>query len=212
MLKDASDKVKTQKLLLVAHSQGNFYANSFYDTVAGKDGGVPAESIGVYGVATPAGRVAGGGKWLTSETDKIIADWVSLVPLKKIMAPNTNIILAEGDDAKGHNFSSVYLKHRGSQIVSDIKSSLGKLQTNDIQNESSPCLAPPKLTLAHKIEGEILSVVDPSAKRFKRFGHCLCGDRSVSNRQIFGQRSLFANQSARRRWRFFIIGRQQTTS
>src|SRR3989344_2265836 len=31
MLKDASEKVKTQKLLLVAHSQGNFYANSFYD-------------------------------------------------------------------------------------------------------------------------------------------------------------------------------------
>ena len=28
MLKDASEKVTTQKLLLVAHSQGNFYANS----------------------------------------------------------------------------------------------------------------------------------------------------------------------------------------
>lgn len=27
VLKDASQKVKTQKLLLVAHSQGNFYAN-----------------------------------------------------------------------------------------------------------------------------------------------------------------------------------------
>ena len=61
MLKDASEKVKTQKLLLVAHSQGNFYANSFYDTMAGKEGGVPVESIGVYAVATPAGRVAGEG-------------------------------------------------------------------------------------------------------------------------------------------------------
>ncbi|MDO8620189.1 MAG: hypothetical protein Q7R64_02470, partial [bacterium] len=28
MLKDASEKVSTRKLLLVAHSQGNFYANS----------------------------------------------------------------------------------------------------------------------------------------------------------------------------------------
>ena len=101
------------------------------------------------------------------ETDKIIADWVSLVPFKKIMAPNTNIVLDEVDNSKGHNFSGVYLKHRGGQIVSDIKSSLGKLQTNDIQNESSPCLAPPKLTLAHKIEGEILSVVDPSSKALK---------------------------------------------
>ena len=100
MLKDASAKVKTQKILLVAHSQGNFYANSFYDTVAGKEGGVPAESIGVYAVATPASRVAGGGQWLTSDTDKIIADLVAMFPFKKIMAPNTSIVLAEGDDPK----------------------------------------------------------------------------------------------------------------
>ena len=33
MLSDASHKITTQKVLLVAHSQGNFYANSFYDTV-----------------------------------------------------------------------------------------------------------------------------------------------------------------------------------
>ena len=167
MLKDASAKVKTQKLLLVAHSQGNFYANSFYDTVAGKNDGVPKESIGVYAVATPASRVAGEGKWFTSDTDKIIADLVALFPFKKIMAPNTSIVLAEGDDSQGHNFSGVYLKHRGSQIVFDIQSSLDKLQTNSIQNESSSCFEPPKLTLAHKVEGAILSVVDPVANTGK---------------------------------------------
>lgn len=167
MLKDASEKVKNQKLLLVAHSQGNFYANSFYDTVAGKEGGVSAESIGVYAVATPASRVAGGGKWLTSDTDKVIADIVGSMPFKKIMVPNTSIVLAEGDDAMGHNFSGVYLKHRGSQIVSDIQSSLDKLQTNDIQNKSLPCLAPPKLTLAHKATGLVFAVVDPAANTGK---------------------------------------------
>ena len=31
MLSDASQKVTTQKVLLVGHSQGNFYANNFYD-------------------------------------------------------------------------------------------------------------------------------------------------------------------------------------
>jgi len=30
MLRDASEKVTTRKLLIVAHSQGNFYANAFY--------------------------------------------------------------------------------------------------------------------------------------------------------------------------------------
>ena len=43
MLRDASEKVTTQKILLVAHSQGNFYANSFYDLVAGRAGGAPPE-------------------------------------------------------------------------------------------------------------------------------------------------------------------------
>src|SRR3989338_4677516 len=163
MIKDASEKVKTQKILLVAHSQGNFYANSFYDTVAGKIGGIPNESIGVYAVATPAGRVAGEGKWLTSDTDKVIVDLVGLFPFKKIMTPNTSIVLTKGDDFKGHNFSGVYLKYRGKEIISDIRETLGRLAENNVQSKESPCLAPPKLTMAHKIQGEILSAVDPFA-------------------------------------------------
>ena len=39
----ASEKLKTQKVLLVGHSQGNFYANSFYGTVVDKDGGISKE-------------------------------------------------------------------------------------------------------------------------------------------------------------------------
>src|SRR3989338_614964 len=57
MQKSASEKVKTQKLLLVAHSQGNFYANAFYKraTAPSSDGAsVPLESIGVDSVATPS--------------------------------------------------------------------------------------------------------------------------------------------------------------
>ena len=72
MLDGASQKVTTQKLLLVAHSQGNFYSNNFYNKVASQSGGVPAQSIGVYSVATPANSVAGGGEYITSDTDKII--------------------------------------------------------------------------------------------------------------------------------------------
>lgn len=165
MIKTASEKVDTQKLLLVAHSQGNFYANSFYDSIANKDGGVPAESISVYGVATPASRVAGGGNWVTSDTDKIISGFVASVPFKSIMKPNTHIELAEGDDEFGHNFAGVYLKHRAGKIVSDIENSLGKLKNNEIQLENSACISPPELTKAHKIEGAILAVVDPVAEK-----------------------------------------------
>ena len=163
MLKSASEKVHTQKLLLVAHSQGNFYANSFYDVVTKQAGGIPEESIGVYSVATPASRVAGEGKWLTSDTDTIIAKVVGRIPFKKIMEPNTHIELQPGDDSNGHDFKDIYLKYRSNKIVSDIQSSLDKLSANSIQNEQLPCLTPPELTRAHKIEGELFAMVDPAA-------------------------------------------------
>ncbi len=163
MLRSASDKVNTRKLLLVAHSQGNFYANSFYDTVVGKTGGVPAESIGIYAVATPASRVAGDGKWITSDTDKVIAGLVAKTPGRNIMRPNTSIKLASGDDPLGHSFSDVYLKYRGAEIVSGIEASLDKLKVDPLADQSLPCIDPPKLTLVHKIEGLTLAAADPVA-------------------------------------------------
>jgi hypothetical protein len=162
MLKTASEQVRTQKLLLVAHSQGNFYANSFYDTVVDQSGGVPKESIGVYGIATPAGRFAGDGKWLTSDTDKVIADLVASAPFKKIMEPNAHIELRAGDDSLGHSFSDIYLKYQGGKIVSDIQDSLDKLSENNIQT-GQLCIDPPKLTLAHKAAGVVFAVADPIA-------------------------------------------------
>ena len=133
MLATASEKVHTRKLLLVAHSQGNFYANSFYDTIAGNAGGVPRESIAIYSVANPASRVAGAqdlpgrGRYLTSTSDKVIAGLVSRLPFTRTLPANTTINLEPGDDLLGHNFASVYLKHRGAEIVAGIETVLGTL-------------------------------------------------------------------------------------
>ncbi len=157
MLDSASQKVKTQKLLLVGHSQGNFYANSFYDKVAGKDGGVPFESIGVYGVATPDDHVSGGGKYLTSDTDTVIASIVG--SLKSILKPNDHIELQKVD-GNGHSFSDVYLKYRSGKIVADIKASFDKLKTNNIQNTSSSCISPQDISAIHKITGAVLAASD----------------------------------------------------
>ncbi len=129
ILKDASAKVKTQKLLLVAHSQGNFYANSFYDVVSRQKTGVSAQSLGIYSIATPASRVAGNGLWLTSDTDKVISS-VALIPFKKIKTPNVHITLLPSDEFWGHDLAKIYLPHLGGRIADDIKSSLGKLVTN----------------------------------------------------------------------------------
>ncbi len=161
MLNDASEKVTTQKLLLVAHSQGNFYANNFYDKTASRPGGIPEESIGVYGVATPANRVAGGGKYLTSDTDSVIL--TNVAQFIKILSPNVHIPVSQEVDGNGHSFSNVYLKYEGDRIVRDIKSALDELKENDEQEADGSCISPQKLTLGHKILKIIFTVADPTA-------------------------------------------------
>ncbi len=162
ILQDASSKITTQKLLLVAHSQGNFYANNFYDKVAGIEGGVPVESIGVYGIASPANHVAGGGKYLTSDTDTVIGK-VRETLKREVLPSNAHIGLQVNDEKNGHSFSDIYLKYESARIVSDIKKSLDKLQNNNIQIENMPCINPPEITLGHKIQKGILVAIDPFA-------------------------------------------------
>jgi len=161
MLTDASAKLTTQKVLLISHSQGNFYANTFYDAVADEPGGVPSMSIGVYGVASPASRVAGGGLYLTSDTDRMIIGTVAKFPLTNTLKPNTHINFNSKDDSLGHSFSKTYLTYEGNRIISDIKTSLEKLKENDEQVPQDPCISPPKLTWTQKIQGGVLTFTDP---------------------------------------------------
>src|SRR3989344_5883067 len=173
MLKSASEKVKTRKLLVVGHSQGNFYANAFY-----KKSGVPADSISVYSVATPSSYVAGGGEYITSETDKMIAGLVARVLRKDILPPNTRIEEVANDTGltAGHSFSDVYLKYRGAEIVGGIEAALGKLKSEPSyiprnvgtsENTTTTCIPAPADTLAHKATGLMFAVADPVANEAK---------------------------------------------
>ncbi len=168
MLNDASQKVTTQKLLLIGHSQGNFYANSFYKKVAGEIGGIPKESIRVYAVATPTNNVAGvyvpsEKDYTTSDTDKVTKNVTGGLFSFNTLPANVHIDLQIGDDYWGHDFAKVYLKYQGDKIISDIQSSLNQLQTNNIQDLQQPCISSPKLSIAHKITGGILAIADPTA-------------------------------------------------
>lgn len=120
----------------------------------------------MYGVASPANRVAGGGKYLTSDTDKVIASLVSRYI--KILSPNIHIPLSDSIDGNGHSFSDVYLKYQGGRIVSDIKSSLDKLKNNDEQDSRDPCISPPELSMFHKAQGLAFAVADPTANFTKK--------------------------------------------
>ncbi|MCM2338831.1 MAG: hypothetical protein NDI62_00015 [Burkholderiales bacterium] len=157
MLYDTSDKLDTQKLLIVGHSQGNFYANSFYQNITDKKGGIPHESLGVYGVASPASYVAGDGKYLTSSLDQVINATRAGTLLNILPA---NALINAGENNNGHSFSDVYLKYQGNKIVADIKSSLNKLKNNEIQKEDLPCIDAPKLNLFQKVEGVAVISLD----------------------------------------------------
>ncbi len=160
MLADASEKITTQKVLLVAHSQGNFYANNFYQKVAGKDNGIPFQSIGVYGVASPASFVAGGGRYLTSNTDNVINSFRNFAG--DILPANVSIKLDPNDKSfeRGHSFSEVYIPTEGIRIVSDIQNSLDKLSANPERREDARCFEPQEINLAHKINGAVIGAVD----------------------------------------------------
>ena len=158
MLVGVSEKLHTQKTLFVAHSQGNFYANDLYSSLAGKSGGIPTQSLGVYGVAVPAKTVAGGGMHITSETDQVIVEKVRDFWHQDIATPNANIHFTDGSN--GHNFSGVYLKYEGDRIIREIIESLDKLKTNETQDSSLPCVAPPQLGLVHSFGAGYYFVTD----------------------------------------------------
>ncbi len=161
MLGDASRQVKTQKLLLVPHSQGNFYANAIRKNLADQSGGVPSRSIGIFGVASPASHIYDGGTWLTSTTDKVIAGLVGKYSPKGILTPNTTINFRDSDgDLNGHDFTKIYLKYKTPEIINGIQSQLSKLQADSSRSEDVPCIEPPNFTVMDKIDGATLAVLD----------------------------------------------------
>jgi hypothetical protein len=60
------------RVLVVGHSQGNLYANSAYTNLAYDENDLPMEAFGIVAVATPSGRVAGGGPHITRDDDLVI--------------------------------------------------------------------------------------------------------------------------------------------
>src|SRR3989344_1712735 len=159
IITDASRKVMTQKLLLVGHSQGNFYANSFYNEITGF-GKIPGQSIGVYGVASPASYVAGlSKKYLTSSTDEVINKirWGGILD---VLPSNTDVVLSPKDPPGGHSFSKVYLEYEGDRIAKDIQFSLDWLSSTSIQDKNKPCIPPPEVSAIHEIQSVALAFID----------------------------------------------------
>ncbi|MFA6145758.1 MAG: DUF2341 domain-containing protein [Patescibacteria group bacterium] len=166
-------QINTKKILLVGHSQGTFYTNELYNYLI--NNGIPEESIGVYNVATPADFVAGNGKYLTSQNDKVVNNVRNVAKNIKVKQPlpqNINIPLNEQNDPNGHSFSKVYLAGAPEEIISKINNALKNLDdTQQTTNTSDAgCFNLPDQNFSYKIQKLIYFAADPVSKGIVKAG------------------------------------------
>ncbi len=116
------------KVLVVSHSQGNFFANAAYNKLFEGDGAISdTGSFGIVAVATPASFVAGNGPYTTLVEDVVIAAIaLTTPPGVSLPLPSniTNIFSnAEESDLKGHSFLEEYTatnSRTAEKIINDV--------------------------------------------------------------------------------------------
>ena len=110
-----------KKVLLVSHSQGNFYANNAYQFIRDN---YPKyiNSIGIVAVGTPSGRVQDGGHYTTNSLDLVI----NLVRLGYYVLP-ANMTYDEPGTLLNHSFIGTYLAAAGPKIRSDVFNTINRL-------------------------------------------------------------------------------------
>ncbi len=166
ILKKIHTEVHTQKIILVGHSQGTFYTNAVYAYLTKH--GIPPTAITILNVATPASVVEGEGKYITSDTDKVINK--VRVGIKQFggnlpLPANRSFTLTEKEqqgEFAGHSFSDIYLQYAGVDIAKDIALSTKKLKSTPVpQTVTDGCFNVNPTTLIHKAEAVTFAVADP---------------------------------------------------
>ncbi|OPY64181.1 MAG: Microbial collagenase precursor [Syntrophorhabdaceae bacterium PtaU1.Bin034] len=108
--------LKTRKVIVVAHSQGNFYANRAFGMVDPGD-------FSIVAAATPASYVAGNGPYTTLSTDYLITS----IPGALLPEPRNLKNHREGKGFLGHSFVPCYLEGdvSGERIVQHMLNAIG---------------------------------------------------------------------------------------
>lgn len=112
-----------KKVLVVSHSQGNFFANAAYELLYNGASPIPLKSFGIVSVATPANYVGGNGPYTTLAEDGLI-EAVRIATLPGVLPPlppNITNILSDAivADWEGHSFMDAYMAS-GSRSVAKI--------------------------------------------------------------------------------------------
>lgn len=125
------------KVLVVSHSQGNFFVNAAYKKLFEEEGAISgSESFGIVAVATPASHVAGSGPYTTLVEDAVIVAIAIATPhgvLPPLPSNITNVFSgAETGDLKGHSFIDEYMatdSRTVEKIMNDVVTLMNSLVT-----------------------------------------------------------------------------------
>ncbi|MBP9669605.1 MAG: hypothetical protein KBE09_04940 [Candidatus Pacebacteria bacterium] len=163
IIRQVQPQVDTQKILILGHSQGTFYANALYDYLIRR--GVSAQSISVLNLATPASYAAGHGKHLTNANDALVGKVRAVTEMTEHPEPlpaNLDIPLRADDTGifAGHSLSGVYLKERPTNIAAAIAGSLAKLESDPTRDPSQPCIPLADTNVAHVVKRAAFAVAD----------------------------------------------------
>lgn len=144
-----------QKVLVVSHSQGNFYVNEAKQILASAQPAVPMGSFGIFGVASPANNVGGAsGPYLTNHIDMIT--WVpSSLPANWTLKRTTAGTPAEGilSPVAAHSFTGAYM---------NAKFDIAPAIIGGIKNQMSNLVDPPKVAKSGPITATMSWNLDQS--------------------------------------------------
>jgi hypothetical protein len=130
-------------ILLIPHSQGNFYANRLYDKLTQMDG-YDDLHLSIYGIASPAEKNSG--NWISknifSKDGYITSSNDVIINALRIIASTIlqhKVLPANVDIPTGHSLIATYLSHESSrvQIVDTISDILQYYQTIDLYAQHS---------------------------------------------------------------------------
>lgn len=121
------------KVVILSHSQGNFYANRAWNTIANMaNGSELTNALGIVGVADVASYVAGNGLHTTNSNDFIV-NAVRLLSGPQPLAANVTHPITSKEPL-GHGLSEIYLnddldaKHIKAKIQADVNTTFDRLE------------------------------------------------------------------------------------
>lgn len=131
-----------KKTILVAHSEGNFFANTIVNNLQSSNSGLAA-CTGVVAVATPATYVAGAGPYTTLRNDVVINAARDIFPWGgQILPPSPPDLLFNSKDLSGHQFVPSYLEPLSSRIRVHMVDVANQISAKTECASSAPCGTP----------------------------------------------------------------------